>query len=157
MSEILIIVDPMRKSDLPAILAIEQESFPTPWTLGMFKRELESSHSHCLCARVDKNDQSIIAAYIIFWLVAGEAHLHNLAVDKRYRNKGLAFMLMEMMKEIARRNEVAVQTLEVRESNAEAIKLYRKCGFVVKGLRQNYYTDTHENALSLWADVNQAR
>ena len=56
------------------------------------------------------------------------------------------------MKEIARKNEVVAQTLEVRESNIEAIKLYRKCGFVVKGVRPLYYTDTNEDALIMWAD-----
>jgi ribosomal-protein-alanine N-acetyltransferase len=153
----LITIDQMKKTDLPAILAIEQESFPTPWTLGMFKRELESLHSQCLCARINFDDNSIVTAYIIFWLVAGEAHLHNLAVEKEYRRRGLAFMLMETMKEIAGKNEVAAQTLEVRESNTEAIKLYRKCGFVVKGVRPLYYTDTHEDALIMWADINPVR
>ncbi|MGB5217280.1 MAG: ribosomal protein S18-alanine N-acetyltransferase [Smithella sp.] len=153
----LITIDPMKKSDLPAILAIEQESFPTPWTLGMFKRELESAHARCLCARLNRDDKNIVAAYIVFWLVAGEAHLHNLAVDQEYKRQGLAFMLMEKMKEIAAKNEVTTQTLEVRQSNAAAIKLYQKCDFVVKGIRPRYYTDTHEDALIMWADVNQEK
>lgn len=148
-------IDLMKKTDLPEILAIEGESFPTPWTVGMFKRELESAHARCLCARRNSEDQSVVAAYIIFWLIANEVHLHNLAVDKEYRGQGLAFALMEAMKEIAVKNEVIVQTLEVRESNTEAIKLYRKCGFVVKGVRPLYYTDTHEDALIMWADIKE--
>jgi ribosomal-protein-alanine N-acetyltransferase len=43
----------------------------------------------------------------------------------------------------------------VRESNLEAIKLYQKCGFVVEGVRPLYYTDTHEDALIMWADVKK--
>jgi len=148
-------IDLMKKTDLPEILAIEGESFPTPWTVGMFKRELESAHARCLCARIDSEDQSVVAAYIIFWLIADEAHLHNLAVDKEYRGQGLAFALMGVMKKIAGENKITSQTLEVRESNTEAIKLYRKCGFVVKGVRPLYYTDTHEDALIMWADVKE--
>ena len=147
-------IDLMRKTDIPEILTIERESFPTPWTEGMFAKELNSSHSLCICVRMNSGNKSIIAAYIIFWLIADEAHLHNLAVKKEYRRQGLAFMLLEAMKEIARQNEVVAQTLEVRESNIEAIKLYRKCGFVVKGVRPLYYTDTNEDALIMWADVN---
>jgi ribosomal-protein-alanine N-acetyltransferase len=60
---------------------------------------------------------------------------------------------MDVMKEISRQVGLKTQTLEVRESNAEAIKLYRKCGFVVKGRRPLYYADTHEDALIMWADV----
>jgi ribosomal-protein-alanine N-acetyltransferase len=152
-----VIIDPMDKTDLPEILAIEKDSFPTPWTAGMFTRELKSAHARCLCARVNSGDKSIIVAYIIFWLIVDEAHLHNLAVRKEYRGQGLAFKLMEAMKEIAGENEVVVQTLEVRESNIEAIKLYEKCGFVVKGVRPLYYTDTHEDALIMWADIDPVR
>lgn len=150
-------IDRMLITDLPEILAIEQESFHSPWTMGMFKRELESAHSRCLCARINLDDKSIVAAYIVFWLVADEVHLHNLAVDKEYRRQGVAFQLMEAMKETAGQNQVVAQTLEVRESNAEAIKLYQKCGFVVKGVRPLYYTDTNEDALIMWADVNSMK
>jgi [ribosomal protein S18]-alanine N-acetyltransferase len=161
MSEIgiasLMTIDSMKESDLPAILAIEQVSFPTPWTPGMFQRELESAHARCLCARLNLHDKNIVAAYIVFWLIAGEAQLHNLAVDQEYKRRGLALRLMETMKETAAKNEVTAQTLEVRPSNIAAIKLYEKCGFVVKGIRPRYYTDTHEDALIMWADVHQEK
>jgi ribosomal-protein-alanine N-acetyltransferase len=62
---------------------------------------------------------------------------------------------MEAMAEIAGKNEITEQTLEVRKSNTEAIKLYEKCGFVVKGIRPLYYTDTHEDALIMWADIKK--
>ncbi|MEQ8163673.1 MAG: ribosomal protein S18-alanine N-acetyltransferase, partial [Smithellaceae bacterium] len=91
--------------------------------------------------------------YMIFWIVADEAHLHNVAVKKEFRRQGLARGFMNIMKEIAKQAGVKYQTLEVRESNAGAINLYRKCGFVVKGRRPLYYTDTHEDALIMWADV----
>jgi len=146
-------IDLMNNTDLPEVLDIERESFPSPWTEGMFTRELSSTHSVCLDARVNVEEKSVIVAYIIFWLVADEVHLHNLAVKKEYRRRGLAFNLMETMKEIAGKNEITDQTLEVRKSNTEAIKLYQKCGFVVKGIRPLYYTDTHEDALIMWADI----
>jgi [ribosomal protein S18]-alanine N-acetyltransferase len=152
-----VIIDQMQKDDLPEVLAIERESFPTPWTAGMFAKELKSSHARCLCARLDSAGQSVVAAYIIFWLIVDEIHLHNLAVKKEYRRQGLALELMGIMKKIAGENEITAQTLEVRESNSEAIKLYRKCGFVVKGVRPLYYTDTHEDALIMWADVHPVR
>jgi ribosomal-protein-alanine N-acetyltransferase len=148
-----VIIDLMNNTDLPEVLDIERESFPSPWTEGMFTRELNSTHSVCLAARVNIEEKIVIVAYIIFWLVANEVHLHNLAVKKEYRRQGLAFKLMETMTEIAGENEITDQTLEVRKSNTEAIKLYQKCGFVVKGIRPLYYTDTHEDALIMWADM----
>ncbi|MBN1364494.1 MAG: ribosomal protein S18-alanine N-acetyltransferase [Syntrophaceae bacterium] len=148
-------INQMNINDLPEIMAIERESFPSPWTRGIFKKELQSTNSWCLCVRLNSKFKSVVAAYIIFWLVANEAHLHNLAVKKEYRGRGFAFKLMEAMREIALENEVAAQTLEVRESNIEAIKLYQKCGFVVKGVRPLYYKDTRESALIMWADLEK--
>lgn len=148
-------VDLMRVEDLPSILAIERESFVTPWTEGMFLGELRARHSQCLVIKSEIEGQELIAAYIIFWFVADEVHLHNLAVRKDFRRQGLAFTMMQLMKEVATQAGIKSQTLEVRESNDEAITLYRKCGFVVKGKRPLYYTDTREDALVMWAENRQ--
>jgi [ribosomal protein S18]-alanine N-acetyltransferase len=150
-------VDLMRKADLPEILAIESSAFPTPWTEGMFVDELRTTHAQCLVVKIEIEGKTFIAAYIIFWLVADEAHLHNLAVRNEFRRQGLALNLMNLMKDIAAQVGIHRQTLEVRESNAGAINLYRKCGFVVKGRRPLYYTDTREDALIMWAENQQER
>ena len=150
---IAVTIDLMGKKDLPEIMAIEKESFISPWTGGMLADELKVTHSKCLVARLYYDKKNIIGGYLIFWIVADEAHLHNIAVRKEFRRQGLAQGFMNVMKEISRQAGVKAQTLEVRESNVEAIKLYRKCGFVLKGTRPLYYTDTHEDALIMWADV----
>jgi ribosomal-protein-alanine N-acetyltransferase len=150
---IQVTIDLMKRKDLPEILAIEKESFVSPWSEGMFRDEINLKHSQCLVARMWQGEKSMIGGYIIFWIVADEAHLHNLAVKKEFRNQGLAHRFMEVMKEISSQVGLKTQTLEVRESNEAAIKLYRKCGFVVKGRRSLYYSDTKEDALIMWADV----
>lgn len=150
-------VDLMKRADLPEILAIERSSFPTPWTEGMFIDELSTDHSQCLVVKTDFEGKTLIAAYMIFWLVADEAHLHNLAVRGEFRRQGLAYNMMGIMKDIALQVGIARQTLEVRESNHKAINLYRKCGFVVKGKRPHYYTDTQEDALVMWSENQQEK
>ena len=150
-------VDLMKKDDLPEILAIERASFPTPWTEGMFQDELQIAHAQCLVIKVEMEGKASIAAYVIFWFVADEVHLHNLAVKNEFRRQGLAYNMLNLMKDIAAQVGITRQTLEVRESNHEAINLYRKCGFVVKGRRPLYYTDTHEDALVMWAESQEER
>jgi ribosomal-protein-alanine N-acetyltransferase len=145
-------IDLMQKADLPEILAIEKESFTSPWNVGMFTQELENTLAQCMVIRINDKDKSVIVAYIIFRLIADEAHLHNLAVKKEFKRQGLAQSLMDVMKNIALQVGIRARTLEVRESNKEAISLYLKCGFVVKGRRPLYYTDTHEDALIMWAE-----
>ena len=144
-------IDLMQKADLPEILAIEKVSFSSPWTAAMFTEELENKLAQCLVIRINYGSKSVVGAYIIFRLIADEAHLHNLAVKKEFQRNGLARNLMEAMKDIALQVGIVARTLEVRESNKEAISLYLKCGFVVKGRRPLYYTDTHEDALIMWA------
>lgn len=143
-------IDLMQKADLLEILAIEKVSFASPWTAGMFAEELENKLAQCLVIRINYEGKSVVGAYIIFRLIADEAHLHNLAVKKEFKRQGLAQSLMETMKDIAMQVGIRARTLEVRESNKEAISLYLKCGFVVKGSRPLYYTDTHEDALIMW-------
>ena len=144
-------IDLMQKADLQEILAIEKVSFASPWTAGMFTEELENKLAQCLVIRINYEGKSVVGAYIIFRLIADEAHLHDLAVKNEYKRQGLAQSLMEVMKNIAMQVGIGARTLEVRESNKEAISLYLKCGFVVKGRRPLYYTDTHEDALIMWA------
>ena len=144
-------IDLMGRADLFEILAIEKVSFTSPWTAGMFAEELENKLAQCLVIRINDEGKSILGAYIIFRFIADEAHLHNLAVKNEFKRQGLAKSLMETMKNIAAQVGICARTLEVRESNKEAINLYLKCGFVVKGRRPLYYTDTHEDALIMWA------
>ncbi len=148
-------VDLRRLADLSEILELEGEAFPTPWTRGMFEGELKTRHAQCLTARVEIGGESWVGGYIIFWLVADEAHLHNLAVRKEFRRQKLAWNLIDLMKRVAFDLGIRKITLEVRSTNSAAIALYRKCGFVVKGRRPNYYSDTHEDALIMWADYRQ--
>ncbi|MDD3250258.1 MAG: ribosomal protein S18-alanine N-acetyltransferase [Smithellaceae bacterium] len=151
----LFVVDLMQPGDLPEILAIEASSFRTPWTGGMFQDELQAPHARCLVVRAQQAEKARIAAYIIFWLVADEVHLHNIAVCVDFRSQGLARNLMKLMRDIALAAGAGRQTLEVRESNTGAITLYHRCGFVVKGKRPRYYDDTREDALVMWAEVRQ--
>ena len=144
-------IDLMQRADLQEILEIERELFASPWTVGMFTQELENQLAQCLVIRINYEDKSVVGAYIVFRLIADEVHLHNLAVKKEFKRQGLARSLMETMKDIAMQLGISARTLEVRESNKEAISLYLKCGFVVKGRRPLYYTDTHEDALIMWA------
>jgi len=148
-----VIADLMTKEDIPEILQIEKESFTAPWSEGMFVGEINNSISYCICARAKYKNESILAGYIIFWMVSPEIHLHNLAVKNEFRRQHLAFTLLDVMDDIGRNAGAKAVTLEVRPSNTEAIKLDEKRGFVVKETRNNYYTETGEDALVMWADI----
>src|SRR5262249_50495654 len=76
-----------------------------------------------------------------------EAEILDLAVDPNHRRHGKASFLLSKFVQHISRSAVKKIFLEVRESNAAAISLYKKFGFQIGGRRPNYYRNPEENAL----------
>jgi ribosomal-protein-alanine N-acetyltransferase len=81
------------------------------------------------------------------WMMAGEAHITNIAVREKYRRQGIGELLLISMIELALELDAHLVTLEVRTSNTTAQSLYAKYGFVEVGLRRGYYTDNREDGV----------
>ena len=90
-----------------------------------------------------------IWGYLIYWVVADEMHILNLAVHPQQRRRGLARRLLIDSMDHARQLGARVAWLEVRPSNAPALSLYHSLGFKEMGRRPRYYDDTQEDALLL--------
>jgi len=131
--------------DLPAVIALERQSFPAPWSLAMFVLELSKPTSICLGAVY----QGELVAYLICSRYHTVWHVMNIAVDRRRRRGGVATALMERLFELTS-DGADRYTLEVRVSNEEAISMYESFGFRSAGLRRRYYHDNNEDALIMW-------
>ena len=138
-----ITICPMSESDLDGVLAIENDSFPRPWTRAHFLAELESTHSFPLVAL---GAESQIMGYVCPMLILDEGHILDVAVDRNHRGKGIGKLLVERVLSDCRGREAAFVSLEVRESNLSAIHLYRQLGFIETGCRKAYY-ENGEDAL----------
>lgn len=150
-----IAIGDMTEEDVSEVLAIERASFSTPWSENIFRRELKFPLSRNLVARVRGEGREEIAGYVNFWVIAGEIHLHNIAVRKDRQRKGVASALMREVIRRARKEGVWHATLEVRRANDGARKLYEKFGFALTEIRPLYYDDTKEDALIMWADLGE--
>ena len=148
-------IDRLREEDLLAVMAIESDSFSTPWPRGAFLEELRSNeYARCLGAREPKGGKSApVRAYICYWILGDELLIHNLAVDQAFRRQGLALRLMEHGFEEARLAGCRFAYLEVRPSNGPALGLYDALGFKVVSRRRRYYADTNEDALVMRATL----
>jgi len=93
---------------------------------------------------------SEIAGYINLWYVLDEVTVANIAVAKDFRRKGIGGALMEYALDIAREKGMSAATLEVRQSNYPAIKLYESFGFESAGIRPDYYEKPREGAVIMW-------
>lgn len=69
------------------------------------------------------------------------ALLYAMAVDPRYRGRGIAKLLLTAAEEGARERGVLTMRLEVQEENSAALSLYESRGYVVRGRTADYYQD----------------
>ena len=140
----------MAPGDLDGVLAIEEASFPTPWSRGMFAEDLGRPFSRPFVAEGPSGE---ILGYAVCWNVAEESHLLNIAVHPESRGRGIGRALVrECIRRGARAGSERIH-LEVRAGNEEAQALYMKCGFRFMGIRKKYYTDTGEDALLLTREI----
>lgn len=128
----------MVEGDLDAVLRIEREVHPHPWTLGNFSDALGSQYQ----CKVFESD-GVMMGYAVMMLAVDEAELLDIAIDKAHQRKGVGRKLLEAMLSLARHENMRRIVLEVRASNQAAIALYRASGFEQIGLRRDYYPATN--------------
>ena len=141
-------IEVMAQSDLPAVLRIEGLSFSTSWPANAFSNEIRDNKlAHYFVGRLDGE----IVAYGGIWVILEDSHITTIAVHPDFRGRQLGEeMLLKLLDEAILRGASWI-TLEVRESNDVAQKLYRKYGFTTVSTRRGYYSDNGENALVMWA------
>jgi ribosomal-protein-alanine N-acetyltransferase len=127
--------EPMSRGDLDAVLAVEDEIYPFPWTRGNFEDSLHAGYS----AWILRDADATLIAYAVMMLAVDEAHLLNLSVARRYHRHGYGWTMLEWMAARARDHGARTMLLEVRPSNAPARRLYERYGFERIGVRRGYY------------------
>lgn len=134
---------PLQEDHLDRILEIENQSFPLPWTKSMFERELSLPISNFFVVYLEGE----VIGYGGYWRVEDEAHIINLAVDPKYRSKGIGRLILDFLTGVMRKQCLKKTLLEVRKNNMAAIGLYTSCGFKTVGLREKYYNNTDDAVL----------
>ena len=139
---------PMTADDIAQVAALEQACFSDPWPQSVLEKELENELSLWMVAK----ESSEVLGYVGSQSVLDEADMMNLAVRETARRQGIARSLVQTL--CKRLSEKGVQslTLEVRDSNEPAIRLYEALGFSQAGKRPNYYFHPKEDARILRKD-----
>ena len=126
--------EPMRESDLRAVLEIEQSIYEFPWTLGNFRDSLRAGYA-CWVIRESRR----VIGYAVLMLAAGEAHLLNLSVAGASQRRGHGRNLLHNVVQLAREYKAKILFLEVRPTNEVGQRLYSGHGFRQIGVRRGYY------------------
>jgi ribosomal-protein-alanine N-acetyltransferase len=131
--------------DPQAVLAIDQACF-AQGTVNV-SAEFERPWSRMWVVRENASDEP--RAFLLAWLVVDELHVLSVATLPPFRRRGMARALLEHAIDFAREQKVRSILLEVRRSNAAAIRLYRTFGFSATALRPRYYADNLEDAVEM--------
>lgn len=124
----------MTEADLPAVLAIERESYGFPWSETIFRDCMGAGYACWVAER-----ERVPRGFLIMSMAAGEAHILNLCVGAAARRSGIGRCLLGHAVSVALRCGVDSLFLEVRPSNEPAVRLYAENGFHEVGLRPGYY------------------
>lgn len=139
----------MTLADVDGVHAIEEATFPRPWTREDFVKEMTQN----ACARyLVAEQEGEIVGFAGAWIVLDEAHITNIAVARARRGQGVGKALTRGLLQYAANLGVVYATLEVRRSNGVAQGLYKGLGFVYVGLRKRYYEDNGEDAFIFCCD-----
>ncbi len=131
-------IRPMQISDLPKVLEIEQDLFPSDaWTEQLFLDEMAQVPSSRAVSVIEIAGHLIGYASLRF--VGREGDVNTIAIAKEYQGKGFGKLLLDWMLETAKLNGVKELFLDVRADNQAAIGLYQKEGFDRIDIRRNYY------------------
>jgi ribosomal-protein-alanine N-acetyltransferase len=132
----------MIRRDMPAVLAIEGQSFEFSWSEDDFIRCLRQRN--CIGMVAERDEQ--VVGFMIYELHKNRLHILNFAVAKEMRRQGVGkAMVGKLLSKLSheRRNRIM---LEVRETNLEAQLFFKGLGFRAISVLRDFYDDTVEDA-----------
>ena len=135
----------LQPGDVPAVMSIEREIYPFPWTDGNFTDSLIAGYD----AWALTADDVLIGYSVVMW-IPDEVHLLNLSIAVAWQGQGIGRRFLGWLCDSSARRGALAMLLEVRPSNDRARRLYESCGFGTVGVRKRYYpsfNETREDAL----------
>jgi ribosomal-protein-alanine N-acetyltransferase len=136
---------PMRLTDLPAVLLLEEELFaPDTWTAAMYRDELSRADTRVYLVAEDGAELVGYGGLIAY---ADEAHVSTIGVAAGRQGEGIGSLLLDALLAEADRRRSPVIILEVRADNELAQGLYRRRGFAEVGRRRGYYQPSGADAV----------
>ncbi len=136
-----------RGEDIPALAALERACFPEGADEAQMERLFSDGRHRFLLAEED----GALLGYAWYEFVLDEGYVGNVAVAAEHRRRGVGRALVADMLSDAASLGLAFLTLEVREGNLPARRLYGRAGFRVAGRRKNYYERPREDAVLMTA------
>lgn len=129
-------VEPAETQDAQRLAQLHQQGFFRGWPVADFIGFLgdRSTPAYVAC-----DAKRRIAGFALIRLVADESELLTIAVDPKWRGKGVGKALLDAVFADLMMSPARKMFLEVDAENRPAVKLYEKLGFSTISSRKGYY------------------
>jgi ribosomal-protein-alanine N-acetyltransferase len=130
-------IEPLGTEHAARLSSIHGAAFARPWSAVEFERLLADRAVFADGLFLARD--AVVSGFVVSHLIADEAEVLTVAMAPEARGRHHAHtLLMHHLDELARAGARTVH-LEVDESNAAALALYRRLGFREVGHRAGYY------------------
>jgi [ribosomal protein S18]-alanine N-acetyltransferase len=129
-------IEPSQPRDADAVAKLHARSFYRGWPRQDIEAYMLDPDTPTLVACDAKRK---VAGFAMLRLLGDDAELMTIAVDPKYRGKGVGKALMQACFEDLRMTPSRRMILEVATDNPAAIKLYDNLGFKTLSERKGYY------------------
>lgn len=133
----------MTEEDIEQVADLERRIFSDPWTSQGIYETFCQNQAFIVVAEQDEK----VVGYGIIYCVLDEGEIVRIAVDETVRRQGVGRRILDYACECCKKENVKRLLLDVRESNASARSFYEQYGFLVDGMRKNFYEKPNENAV----------
>jgi [ribosomal protein S18]-alanine N-acetyltransferase len=129
-------IEPAETRDADTLAALHAQGFHRGWPSADFASYIAGRDTPVYVACDAKRK---IAGFAMLRLAADEAELITIAVEPRWRKKGVGRALMDALLTDLRMTPARRLFLEVAADNPAALRLYARLGFTTISERQGYY------------------
>lgn len=136
----------IQPDEVERLSEIESSTFSMPWKAADFLEMIELDYAYYIAARED----GVPIGCCGVRNMCGDGEITNVVIEASHRRQGIGERMLRYLMETGRERGIENYTLEVRRSNDKAIALYEKLGFVMEGVRKNFYEKPVEDALIYW-------
>jgi ribosomal-protein-alanine N-acetyltransferase len=141
----------MTQEEICGVFEVERDCFEDFWSRESFTKELSNNLAHFLVAKIGDK----VVGYVGTWFILDECHINSIAVHNDYRGRKIGDRLMKELILLCEEHQIMAMTLEVRKSNTVAQNLYKKYGFKIAGIRNEYYSNNREDAIIMWNQLKE--
>ena len=133
----------MTEEDIEQVADLEKKVFSDAWSIQGIYDTFCQKQAFVTVAEQDKK----IIGYCIMYYAVEEAEIARIAVDDTVRRQGVGRGILDCVCQCSKAKNIKRLLLDVRESNASARRFYEQYGFIVDGIRRNFYEKPNENAV----------